>query len=293
MKPIVESKGVRLSCPIDGRYAFFNSPYPGHKENASVDIYPSDWYGGDMPSPVDGEVVHIRRLKAPIGHGFEAADHETVIVLENRDNPETVTKLLHIDPFVEVGDSLRVGESIGLTLRSGYYGSATSPHAHVEVRRPDDPIRARGGYSLNLIEVPSGEPVSEISGMVVQLQPEYAYIKLDTNDPGLVGTVNGEPAVLDGGIPYYGWLGAHLLDAPGRGTIELLGQPIADITENFNNSCKGTCREFSFTLNDQKLLGLSLVIWPSRDPLVKAVPLQKNRLNLEIGQWVEIGLKVS
>lgn len=293
MKPVVESMGVRLHCPLDGRYAFFNSPYPGHKENASVDIYPSNGYGGEMPSPVEGEVVHIRRVKAPEGHGFKASDHETIVVVKNNANPETVTKLLHIDPLVKVGDRVHVGEPLGLTLRSGYYGWATSPHTHVEIRHPDDPIRARGGYNLNLIEVPSGVPASEISGNVVHLQSEFALIKLDLKNFGLVGTVNGKPATLDGGIPYYGWMGAHLLDAPCSGTIELLGQPIANIIESFNNSCKGTCREFYFMLNDQRLLGLSLVLWPRKDPLVKIVPLKINELDLEIEQWVEIDLKVS
>ena len=293
MKPIVESMGVRLSCPTGGRYAFFNSPYPAHKENASVDIYPGDGFGGEMPSPVDGEVVHIRRLKAPEGHGFKAADHETVLIVENESNPETVTKLLHIEPVVEVGDRVCVGEPLGVTIRSGYYGWATSPHTHVEVRRPDDPIRARGGYNLNLIEVPGGVPASEISGMVVHLQPEFALIKLNPKNNGLVGTVNGEPATLDGGIPYCGWLGAHQMDAPCSGTIELLGQPIADITEQFNNSCKGICREFHFTLGDQRLLGLSLVLWPSGEPSAKIIPSKINGLDIEIGQWVEIDLKVS
>ncbi len=293
MKPIVESMGVQLSCPLDGRYTLFNSPYPAHKENTGVDIYPGDGFGGEAPSPVEGEVVLIRRVKAPEGHGFEAADHDTVVVIENRSNPETVTKLLHIDPLIEVGDHIRVGEPVGLTLRSGYYGWATSPHIHVEIRSPGDPIRARGGYNLNLIDVPCGEPATELNGTVVHLQHGFAVIKLNSNNPGLVGTVNGEPATLDGGIPYYGWLGAHVLDAPGSGTIELLGQPIADITQSFHHSCKGTCREYHFTLGNQRLLGLSLVLWPRNEPLVKAIPLKINELDLEIGQWVEIDLKVS
>jgi murein DD-endopeptidase MepM/ murein hydrolase activator NlpD len=214
MKPIVESKGVKLYCPQDGRFSFFNSPYPSHKENSGVDIYPNCGFGGVAPSPVDGEVIMIRRVKAPRGHGFEAADHDTVVLIQNRDNPETVTKILHIDPLVNKDDSVKKGESIGVTLRSGYYGWGTSPHIHAEVRSPSDPIRARGGYKLALIDVPYSGPLEEIAGEVVHIQPEFAFIKLNTKSIGLVGTVNGEPATLDGGIPYYGWLGAHIRDAP-------------------------------------------------------------------------------
>ena len=293
MKPIVDSKGVKLYCPTGGRYAFFNSPFPAHKENTGVDIYPGDGFGGEAPSPVDGEVVLIRQVKAPQGHGFTASDHDTVVVLRNKDNPETVTKMLHIDPLVEVGDTVKVGEPIGLTLRSGYYGWGTSPHIHTEIRDPNDPIRARGGYTLDLVDVPGGEPVDEIAGAVVHLQPEFALIELDSLGSGLVGTVNCEPATLDGGIPYYQWLGAHLLDPPSSGKIELLGEPIADITQSFKHSCKATCREYQFTLRNQEILGLSLNLWVSHKPIVKVIPLKKNGLNIETGDWIEIELKVS
>ena len=293
MKPIVESQGVQLHCPIEGRYAFFNSPFPAHKANTGVDIYPEDGFGGEAPSPVDGEVVLIRRVKAPEGHGFTASDHDTVVVLENKANPDTVTKMLHIDPLVEVGDTVRVGDSVGLTLRSGYYGWGTSPHIHAEIRNPLDPIRARGGYNLDLIEVPGGEPVDEIAGTVIHVQPEFVLIEQNSRGSGLVGTVNGEPATLDGGIPYYRWMGAHLLDPPSSGTIELLGNPIADITQSFKRSCKATCREFWFTVKNQLILGLSLNLWLSQVPIVKLIPLKKNVLDVETGEWVEVELKVS
>ncbi len=291
MKPIVESMSVKLHCPMSGRYAFYNSPFPAHKENTGLDIYPGDGFGGEAPSPVDGEVILIRRVKAPTGHGFEASDHDTVILIKNKDNPETVTKLLHVDPLVEVGDKVQVGDPVGITLRSGYYGWGTSPHIHAEIRSPLDPIRARGGYNLNLIEVPDGEPVEEIVGIVAHVQPEFALIRLESGC-GLVGSVNGLPATLDGGIPYYGWLGAHLGDAPESGTIELMGAPIADVTQGFMNSCKAECRDFKFLIHSKSILGLSLTLWPNESPLIKAIPLKLNGLDLETGDFVEVELKV-
>ena len=118
-------------------------------------------------------------------------------------------------------------------------------------------------------------------------------IELDSIGSGLVGTVNGEPATLDGGIPYYDWMGAHLLDPPSSGIIELLGEPIADITQSFKQSCKANCRKYQFTLKNQRILGLSLNLWVSHKPIVKAVPLKKNGLDVENGEWLEIELKVS
>ncbi|MFC1803183.1 hypothetical protein ACFL0D_04355 [Thermoproteota archaeon] len=293
MKQIVESKGVKLYCPQDGRFAFFNSPFPSHKENSGVDIYPNDDFGGLAPSPVDGEVIMIRRVKAPKGHGFEAADHDTVILIQNRDNPETVTKILHIDPLVEIGDRVKIGDSIGVTLRSGYYGWGTSPHIHAEVRSQSDPIRARGGYKLALIDVPNSGPLEKIAGEVVHIQPEFTFIKLNTQSIGLVGTVNGKPATLDGGIPYYGWLGAHIRDAPETGTIELIDKPIANITQKFNNSCKAICRDYQFFVQGEPILGLSLKLWLNPGPLVKVIPLKRNSIRVSVGDWVEVELRVA
>lgn len=293
MKPVVESQGVKLYCPVDGRFAFFNSPYPAHKENTGVDIYPGDGFGGEAVSPVDGEVTLIRRVRAPNGNGFTASDHDTVVLIQNRDNPETVTKLLHIDPNVEVGETVMVGDPIGVTLRSGYYGWGTSPHLHVEIRPPNDPIRARGGYNLDLINAKYGDPLGEINGHVVHIQPEYALIKLETHCSGLMGTVNGEPAIIEGGIPYYSWVGAHTESPPDSGSIELLGEPIATVTERFQKSCKGTGNNYSFMIKNEKIMGLSLTLWANYQPLIKAIPLKKGELNLEKDEWVKIELKVS
>jgi len=293
MRPIAESKGVKLYCPASGRFAFFNSPYPAHILNTGVDIYPGVEFGSVAPSPVDGEVTLIRRVKSPTGKGFEASDHDTVILLVNRDNPETVTKLLHIDPLVELGDRVRVGDPIGVTLRSGYYGWGTSPHIHVEIRNPLDPIRARGGYRIRPLCTLNGEPVDEIVGPVTHIQPEYALIQLEAEASGLIGTVNDEPAVIDGGIPYYGWLGAHISEAPSSGTIELMGQPIGDITESFGYACRATGRNYYFTVKGEKILGLSLTLWPNGRPLVKVIPLKKGCLRLERGEWCRIELRHS
>jgi murein DD-endopeptidase MepM/ murein hydrolase activator NlpD len=293
MKPIVQSMGVKLHFPIDGRYAFFNSPYPVHNEKSGLDIYLGNSFGDWAPSPVSGEVVLIRRLKVPKGNGFKAADHDTVVVIENKENSETVTKLLHIDPLVKLGKEVRVGDPIGVTLRSGYYGWDTSPHIHAEIRSKSDPIRARGAYNLDLIDIPRSEPIDEIAGTVVHLQSEYAFIKIKTKALGVVGTVNGEPAILDGGIPHYRWHGAHLTDAPNSGIIELLGVPIANINKRFNNSCTAICRDYQFLLNKKPLLGLSLTMGLSNEPHIKAIPMKRKGLQIEIGEWVEVELKIN
>lgn len=293
MVPVAEAMGVELFCPEDGRFAFFNSPFPPHKLNTGVDLYPGPEFGGEAYSPVAGEVELIRKVKAPSGHGFEAADHDTVIVIRNKVNPDTVTKLLHSEPLVEVGDNIEVGDVIGTTLRSGYYGWGTSAHLHAEIRKPDDAIRARGGYNLQRGDSSVGEPVTELSGEVVVARPEYTFIKLPSDAAGLVGTVSGEPAILDGGIPYYGWMGAHLPDPPKQGDIHLLGKKLASITQVFEGSCKAECTEFSFTVGDKPILGLSLTVQPKKLALLKILPRKRGVLGHEIGDWVRIELNTN
>lgn len=292
MVPVAEAEGVKLFCPEKGRYSFFNSPFPPHKLNSGVDLYPGENYGGDALSPVDGEVVLLRQVKAPSGHGFEAADHDSVILVKNKDNPDTVTKLLHADPLVQVGDSVKFGDVIGTTLRSGYYGVGTSAHLHTEIRKLDDPIRARGGHKLRRIDDRVGKPVSDLVGEVVHVQPEFIFIRLNSTSTGLVGKVNGSPAILDGGIPYYRWMGAHLPDPPSEGEVTLLGKTIGTITEVFDGSCKADCTDFSFSVENTLILGLSLTIQPRKETLVKLYPRKKGVLEPSLGDWLEVNLDV-
>lgn len=292
MVPVAEAEGVKLQCPEDGRYAFFNSPYPPHKLNSSVDLYPVEPYGRDARSPVDGEVILLRKVKAPSGHGFDAADHDSVIVVRNKDNPDTVTKMLHADPLVQVGDTVKVGDPIGTTLRSGYYGAGTSPHLHTEIRRPDDPIRARGGYRLKRVDDRIGKPETELAGEVVQVQSEFTFIRLNLTSTGLVGEVNGTPAILDGGIPYYRWMGAHLPDPPAKGEITLLGKTIGVITDVFDGSCKADCTDFSFSVENTSILGLSLTLQPRKETLVKIYPRRTHVFEPSIGDWLEVNLNI-
>ena len=292
MIPVAEAEGVQLHCPETGRYAFFNSPYPSHKLNSGVDLFPGDGFGGEAYSPVDGEVIMARDVKAPSGRGFEATDHDSVMVIRNRDNTDTVTKLLHANPLVEVGDNVRKGDVIGTTLRSGYYGWGTSPHLHAEIRKPADPIRARGGFNLSRIGNTVGEPVETINGEVVHVQQEFAFIRLNMSSIGLVGEAGGKPAFLDGGVPYYGWIGAHLFAPPSVGTIRLLGQDIADITQVFKSSCRANCMGFTFSVKDRQILGLSLTLQPRKETLIKVMPVRLGGLDVEVGEWLEVRLNV-
>lgn len=289
---MAESMGVSVHCPRGGRFSLFNSPYPGHRLKTGVDIYPSLGFGGAAPSPVEGEMTAVRRVKAPRGRGFADAGYDVVTLVRPVDNPAVVVKLLHIDTYLSAGEHVGLGDEMGPLLRSGYYGWGTSPHIHLEVREPHDPLRARGGHPVHVLNgFADAKPVEEITGEVVWTQPEYALMRLHTRGAGLTGDLGGEPGVVDGGIPYYGWLGFHT-ERPTQGAVRLLGQPIADVKEVKDRAAIAETRGFGFALDGEPLLGLSLYLTPRPGPIVKILPRSIGGLALSIGDAATVELRV-
>jgi len=290
MAPVASSEGVTISCPVDGMFSFYNSPYPAHRQSSGVDVYPDAGFGGMASSPVSGEVTLIRRVRSPRGRNYEASEYDVVMLLRSRESPDKVVKLLHVDPSLSVGDEVRAGEELGTLLRSGYYGFATSPHAHVEVREPSDPLRARGGYKVErLMEVGAVEPLEELRGVVTLCSPEFSILRLDTPTCGLPADIGGISGVLDGGIPYYGWMGVHYDSGkPRGGSVELMGHPIATMRAVHDRVCLADCTDFSVKVEGEPILGLSLRLSPRRGAEVKLVPMRLGGLALEEGSEVSV-----
>ena len=290
MAPVASSEGVTISCPVDGMFSFYNSPYPAHRQSSGVDVYPEAGFGGMAPSPVSGEVTLIRRVRSPRGRGYEASEYDVVMLLRSRESPGKVVKLLHIDPTISVGDEVRAGEELGRLLRSGYYGFATSPHVHVEVREPSDPLRARGGHRMErLIDVGRVEPLEELRGVVTLCSPEFSIVRIDTPTYGLPADVDGVSGVLDGGIPYYGWMGVHYDSGrPEGGAVELVGHPIATTKAIHDRVCLADCTDFSVKVEGKPILGLSLRLSPRKGVEVKLVPRKVGSLVLDEGSEVTV-----
>jgi len=260
-----------------------------HRAQMGVDVYPGQWFGEPAPSPVEGEVLRVRRVRAPPGRGFADAGYDVATLVRPSSNPSVVLKLLHVDTNHEVGARLRVGEELGALLRSGYYGWNTSPHIHVEVRSPGDPLRARGGFELRRTGPVRAEPMTGIAGSVVVNRPEFTILRLGGSSHGLAGEVDGVPGLLDGGIPYYGWMGVHM-DEPRVGAIRLLGVKVGEANTVHPGSCIGSCGGFGFTLGGVPLLGLSLYLTLEAGPVVKAIPRKIGGLKLDEGDWAEVSL---
>ena len=293
MAPVASSEGVTISCPVDGMFSFYNSPYPAHRQSTGIDVYPDTGFGGMAPSPVSGEVTLIRRVRGPRGRGYEASEYDVVTLLRSRESPGKVVKLLHVDPTLSVGDEVRAGEELGSLLSSGYYGFATSPHVHVEVREPSDPLRAQGGHRMErLIDVGRVEPLEELRGVVTLCSPEFSIVRIDTPTHGLPANVDGVSGVLDGGIPYYGWMGVHYDSGrPEGGAVELTGHPIATTGAIHDRVCLADCNDFSVKVEGKPTLGLSLRLTPRKGAEVKLVPRSLGGLALDEGSEVTVNIE--
>jgi hypothetical protein len=292
--PVAKSEGVTISCPIDGNYSFYNSPYMAHRLSTGIDVYPARDFGETTPSPIGGEVTLVRRVKSPRGRGFKDPGYDVVTVLKSSENPLMVIKLLHVEPAFGPGDIVEPGLELGTLLRSGYFGFGTSPHIHVEVRDTSDPLRVRGGHHITRIpDIGDITPVEKLIGVVTRSTPEFSLVKLDgVMACGLPADVGGAQGILDGGIPYYGWLGAHVDKEPLKSErIKLAGKPIADIRAMTGNACLADCMDFKVKVDGINILGLSLRLSPRKEIEVKLIPLKLGGLKLEEGNKVTITIE--
>lgn len=216
------------------RFSLYNSPFVAHDEGCAVDLYPEDEV---VPSPVAGEVVETKRVRAPPKE--YAAEHDWLVLIDTGD---AVARLLHVDPSVAAGDRVAVGDPLGETVRAGFFAPWVPDHLHLEFRDPGaNPYRASGSTRLALgVDV---EPLAwDGTGTVVETGETWARLDAPAHPaPGerFVGLANGGDAggrpagVVDGGLPHYegggllGGGGADGDDAADRETpVRVAGQRV-------------------------------------------------------------------
>lgn len=288
--PIAFSEEVSVYCPADGKFSFFNSPYPVHHMHAGIDVYPRCNFGGIAPSSVSGRVVETRRVRCPKGKHFKDCGFDYVILLRSLENPKRLIKILHVEPTVQRGDVVEPGDELGRLLRSGYFDFWTDPHLHIEVRKPSDPLRVRGGFKFKSgIEIDNTVPVNKLRGKIVETKPEYSLVVLeDELKHGVPVDVGGCVGLLDGGMPHYGYVGAHVKGRPSvGGVMRLCGKLIARIEAVHHNTCLAKCLGFRFRARGI-YIGLSLYLFPALEPVVKLVPPEPGKLVLERSEEISI-----
>lgn len=205
MKIAASYKDIKIMAPDDASFSFFKSPFAAHDTGSAVDIAYGD-FGSMAVLPVDGTVFDVKEFDSPTP--FKDRDFKEYITAILCG--ELLVKILHVKPAVKIGDCIRAGEYFGTFIRSGYYYFWNFPHLHVEVRRPDDYLRASNNMVLDVpvgvIEKCNNKPenlsVFEFTGEVVFSNKMYALV--DCPDYSTFGLVNGYSVngfLLDGFIP--------------------------------------------------------------------------------------------
>lgn len=292
MELVASSQGVSIQCPSDGKVSFFNSPYPAHHVYTAIDVYPKRFFGDAAPSPVRGEVVKIRRVMCPIGRFFEGSSFDYVILIRSSENPDRLTKILHVAPIVETGEIVEAGEDLGILLRSGYFNFWTEPHIHVEIRKPSDPLRARGAFEIKRsTEIDQAETPKELRGTAIEVKRDYSLISLaGAFREGVYVEIASRSALPDAGIPHYGWIGIHTNDTVPIGeAVKLCGKHIGTIESAHDGMALGKCTDFGFRLGKHQV-GLSLFLHVSSNPLIKVVPYKPGVLGIEESEEVSLDI---
>lgn len=222
---------VELGAETLGRYArfsLFNSPYSAHDEGCAIDLYPgervgSDFHGEPAPSPVAGRVLAIETVRTPSNP--EGIDRDYLIGIEcTAPDPAAglVARVLHVEPAVEPGDDVAVGDSLGTLVRTGFFDPWVDAHLHVGFRPPGrDHRRASGSLPVavapDLRSIPWNDTVR-----VVEAGETYAVLEGPEPDT-LAGIAADGGGVLDGGLPHYA--GGGLLGGP-DGSVALGGDRV-------------------------------------------------------------------
>jgi len=206
------------------RFSLYNSPFDAHDRGCAIDLYPD---AGETvaPSPVAGEVVDVRTVRAPPKP--YAAEHDHLIVVDAGDR---IARILHVDPAVEPGDRVAVGDPLGELVRAGFFAPWVPNHIHLGFRPADaNPYRAAGSLRIEPdVEV---EPLAwDGAGRVVERGETFVVLDEPAHPaPGerfvgmAAGRLDGDDrpiGVLDGGFPHYegGGLLSATADAGGRST---------------------------------------------------------------------------
>lgn len=267
-----------VSLPADvvaryERFSLYNSPYPAHDTGCAVDLYPGT---DEACSPVAGEVLETRTVSCPPKPYAVSEDHLILI-----DCGDVVARILHVDPAVQAGDSVAVGDSLGTLVRSGFFGQWVDNHIHLGFRRHDQNLRRASG-SLPLSLGVSVDAVSwDGTGQVVETGPTHVLLDAPSHDgDGFAAIASDEGVPLDGGLAHY--TGGGALNGS-DGEISLLGT-----TVGMAEAGDIAWSDVAVYVNDECATGLSL--FASRVPFGAKVVFHEGH-GFSVGDRIDVTIE--
>jgi hypothetical protein len=250
------------------RLSLFNSPYPAHDRGCAVDLYPDS---NDGISPVAGRVLGTRTVRTPQRPYAAEHDHLVLVACDeawcaSAGAADVVARILHVDPAVERGDHVAVGDSLGELVRSGFFAPWVDNHVHLGLRTRGQHLhRASGSLPLCLPFDPT--PLSwDGTGTVVETGETYVVLDAPAHPGAGAGWCGvaatgerGDRGVLDGGLPHYDggglFVGEGRDGVAGEGPVSFLGAVVGD-----RSGRAVTWRDVEVTVEDRPAVGLSLFL---------------------------------
>jgi len=275
-KIIAESCGIEIRAEKEWHYSFFSSPYQAHRDFAAVDIDQNKAFGDLAVSPVTGEVAKILRFDSPTPTTKTLPEHLTIIK-----NREHVSRIMHIEPTAEIGDVIEAGDPLGRFVCNGFFSYWVGPIMHVEIRRPGDFLRARGGCELKPLRKNGvrKRQVEELTGRITGSGKNNISVSL--NNPG-VGAVAGQPALLDGAtcLDYAGVWGSF----PVGETVYYNGIPLGRINKTGKYMSTYKTNQLVVCVNGKPFEGISFMSCGH----ARLLPKKYGESGLKKGERVEI-----
>lgn len=253
------------------RFTLYNSPYVAHDHGCAIDLYPDT---DTAPSPVGGEVVDTRTVRAPPKPYAEANDHLILV-----DTGTHIARVLHVEPTVEPGDYVERGEALGRLVRAGFFAPWVPNHIHLGFREYDaDPYRASGSVLVS-VDVTVEGLEWDGTGTVVDRGKTWARLDSPTHpDPGSVFVgVASDGGVLDGGLPHYD--GGGLLGGGQRAVVA--GTEVGTVEER-----DVRWNDVTVEANGRRVTGISLGF--ARDRF--GIKLVGDEVDLGVGEVVEVSI---
>lgn len=256
------------------RFSLYNSPYTAHDTGSAIDLYPGEQ--DEALSPVAGTVVDTRTVEAP-SRPYAAEEDHLILV----DTGDHIARLLHVEPAVEAGETVAIGDSLGTLVRAGFFAPWVPNHIHLGFRPHDaNPYRASGSLRIDPgVEV---EPVPwDGSGTVVETGETWAVLDSPGHPaPGerFVGLASGT-GVLDGAFPHYERAGL----VGGDGPVELGGTRVGTVSGR-----DVTWRNATVLANGRPVRGIALFF--ARDEF--GIKLVGERVDLSVGDQVDLSVRI-
>lgn len=287
--PIVQYDKSKIYAAVDSFISFSNSPYPAHRQGYGIDIYNGTRsYLSDALSPVDGKFIYSKWI---------GKDNVSAIQI----NEHLFARILHLDPAVDIGQYVYVGDYIGNYIRSPFFEFWTDPHIHVEFRNSlNNILRSSGGLPLTML---FGSQTymrsSSVEFRIISKMPEYLLVSIP--EPyvasfgqyyGLKVQMGNTYGLLEGGIPYYGYGRVYSYFAD-RSEISLFNMNIGKTTVQHNIGIFETNKQIKLMANDYSIRGIALDLYFSQ-PVIKIIPFDVDDINnYQLGELIRFTIKSS